>query len=115
MRRLAGHDHAQFKVCPIPHGSELSRRAIWFPACVQEPVYNQQPDIVLPSSRNSPKPDNCSPALASILLGSLGSTRSLSALPLLSIASSSGEGLPGILYGHVRLTIGSGNAPPSFR
>src|SRR5207248_1547168 len=31
-RRLAGHDHAQLTVWPIPVGSELSRRAIRLPA-----------------------------------------------------------------------------------
>ena len=37
MRRLAGHDQAQPSVCPMFHGSLLSRRAIWLPACVQAP------------------------------------------------------------------------------
>src|SRR4051794_38048421 len=111
MRRFAGHDQAQFKVWPIPQGSALSRRAIWLPACVQAPEKIQQPDSVLPSSRNRPKPDNCSPAFASTLFLSAGSTRSVIALPLYSLASSSAEGLIGFLYGQERLTMGSGKAP----
>src|SRR5512146_651778 len=51
----------------------------------------------------------------STLVLSFGSVRSASALPLYSIANSSGEGACGILYGQVRFRIGSGNAPPSLR
>src|ERR1700712_1288747 len=112
--RFAGHAHAQLSVCPSPHGSALSRRAIWLPACVHAPANIQQPDDVLPSSRSNPKPETCSPAFASTFVLSVGSIKSTSALPLYSIANSSADGLCGILYGHVRFTIGSGNAPPSF-
>src|SRR5271165_1086770 len=114
MRRLAGQDQAQFSVCPIPVGSELSRRAIKLPAGPHAPQKIQQPDEVLPSSRSSAKPASCSPALRMILVGSFGSARSLSALPEYSLASSSGRGLAACAYFQVRLSMGSGYAPPSF-
>src|SRR5471032_1463696 len=81
-RRLAGHAQAQFSVLPMPVG-------------VQQPVKIQQPLVVEPSSRNWAKDDSCSPFLTSSLVASLGSNKSLSALPLYSIASSSGVGLSG--------------------
>src|ERR1700681_2370286 len=97
----------------MPVGSELSRRAMRLPGGPQAPQKIQQPLEGLPSLRNSAKPASCSPALRVILVGSFGSVRSLSACPEYSIASSSGEGLLGRAYGHDRLRIGSGKAPPS--
>src|SRR5574340_1855856 len=114
IRRLAGQEKAQFRVWPMPKGSALSRRAIRLPFSLQAPEKIQQPQAVEPSSRSSAKPFSCSPALTSTLLGSLGSVTSFSALPENSLASSSDEGLVGILYFHVRLSTGSGKAPPSF-
>src|SRR5437868_826705 len=114
-RRFAGHDHAQFRVWPMPVGSELSRRAMRLPVGPQQPAKIQQPQAVLPSSRSSPKPAICSPALRMTFAASLGSVTSLSALPLYSFASSSGVGLLGRIYGQASLTTGSGNVPPSFR
>src|SRR6202011_5223289 len=111
-RRLAGQAKAQLMVWPIPLGSELSRRAIRLPVGPHAPQKIQQPLAVLPSSRNSAKPASCSPALRVTLVGSFGSTRSFSALPEYSRASSSGLGLLGCAYGHDRFTIGSGKAPP---
>src|SRR5579863_1409612 len=113
-RRLAGHDQAQFKVCPMPLGSELSRRAMRLPVGPQEPQKIQQPHCVLPSSRSSANPASCSPALRVILVGSFGSARSLRALPEYSLASSSGLGLCGCAYFQVKFRMGSGNAPPSL-
>src|SRR4051812_43916874 len=113
-RRLAGQAQAQFSVLPMPVGSLLSRRPIWLPAWVQEPAKIQQPEVVVPSSRSMAKLGNCSPFLTSTLVGSFGSVTSANALPLNSIASSSGVGLNGLAYGQVRFTIGSGNLPPSF-
>src|SRR3984893_4536334 len=112
--RLAGQAQAQLSVWPIPVGSELSRRAIKFPVGPQAPQKIQQPHCVLPSSRSSAKPASCSPALRMILVGSLGSARSLRALPEYSLASSSGLGLSTWAYFHVKLRMGSGKAPPSF-
>src|ERR1017187_4814791 len=113
-RRFAGQAHAQLSVCPIPVGSELSRRAIRLPVGPHAPQKIQHPLCVLPSSRSSAKPASCSPALRVILVGSLGSTRSLNALPEYSLASSSGFGLSARAYFQVKLRIGSGKAPPSF-
>src|SRR5260370_7820025 len=73
----------------MPVGSLLSRRAIWLPDEVQQPAQIQQPPIVVPSSRISPKPASCSPALRMSLVGSLGSNRSTRARPLYSLAISS--------------------------
>src|SRR6476646_8049921 len=61
-RRFAGHDHAQFRVWPMPVGSELSRRAMLLTVGLQLPANSQQPQAVLPSSRSSAKPAICSPA-----------------------------------------------------
>jgi len=97
MRRLAGHAHAQFGVTPSPVGSDGSRRAIWLPACVQQPAKIQQPEAVVPSACNTPKPDSCSPLRARNFPGSLGSGTSATAQPLNSFATSSGEGSAGIL------------------
>src|SRR5476649_2280171 len=77
-RRLAGHAQAQFSVLPMPVGSLLSRRPIWLPAGVQQPVKIQQPLVVEPSSRNWAKDDSCSPFLTSSLVASLGSNNSTS-------------------------------------
>src|SRR5271167_1303148 len=112
-RRLAGHDQAQLRVWPMPVGSELSRLAMRLPAGDQAPQKIQQPLAVEPSSLSSANPASCSPALRTILVGSLGSARSASALPEYSFASSSGVGAAGCTYGQDSLTIGSGNAPPS--
>src|SRR5512139_3073336 len=49
MRRLAGQEKAQFRVWPMPKGSELSRRAIMLPFSVQAPEKIQQPHEVEPS------------------------------------------------------------------
>src|SRR5262249_14815102 len=38
MRRLAGHEHAQFGERPTSSRSLLSRRAMLFPASVKQPV-----------------------------------------------------------------------------
>src|SRR5690606_38432892 len=114
MRLLAGHDQAQLSVWPIPVGSLLSRRAIRLPAGDQHPAYSQHPEMVDPSSRSSPKPATCSPALRRTRVESFGSTRSTRARPLYSLASSSAVGVWGLGYGHQRLTIGPGNVPPSF-
>ncbi|MNR35641.1 hypothetical protein D3C85_1535030 [compost metagenome] len=94
MRRLAGQAQAQPRVLPRPL-SLLSRRAIWLPACVQQPAKIQQALLVLPSSCSTAKPGICSPFFTSTLVGSAGSIRSASALPLISLASSSGEGAAG--------------------
>src|SRR5579859_5210891 len=99
----------------MPVGSELSRRAIRFPVGPQAPQKIQQPEVVVPSLRNSAKPASCSPVLRVTWVGSFGSVRSCRALPEYSRANSSGLGLLGWAYGHVRLTMGSGNAPPSLR
>src|SRR5215470_13325732 len=107
-RRLAGHAKAQLRVWPIPVGSELSRRAMRLPVGPQAPQKIQQPLAVLPSLCSSAKAASCSPALRVTLVGSFGSTRSLSALPEYSRASSSGWGLFGCAYGQVRFKIGSG-------
>src|ERR1700716_4365402 len=106
-RRFAGHDQPQPRVCPIPVGSELSRRAIRLPAGPQAPQEIQHPLSVLPSSRSSANPASCSPALRVTWVGVFGSVRSLSARPVYSLASSSGVGLFGAAYGHDRFTIGS--------
>src|SRR6201996_3181180 len=111
-RRFAGHAHAQPSVWPMPVGSELSRRPIWLPAWVHEPQKIQQPLAVLPSSRSCAKLANCSPFLARTLVLSVGSVTSASALPLNSMASSSGVGLSGFEYGQLILRIGSGYLPP---
>src|SRR5271170_2546595 len=98
----------------MPVGSVLSRLAIKLPVGPQAPQKIQQPDCVLPSSRSSANPANCSPALRVILAGSLGSAKSLSALPEYSLASSSGVGLSEFEYFQAMFTMGSGNAPPSL-
>src|SRR5262245_7675919 len=67
-RRLAGQEKAQFKVCPIPVGSLLSRRAMLLPVGPQAPQKTQQPQLVEPSLRSSAKPASCSPALRVILV-----------------------------------------------
>src|SRR5258708_9599624 len=112
MRRFAGQAHAQPSVWPMPVGSELSRRPIWLPACVHAPQKIQHPLDVVPSSFSCAKPDSWSPFFRSTFVGSFGSVTSASALPLYSIAISSGVGLSGLAYGHVRFTIGSGYLPP---
>src|ERR1700761_8120343 len=111
-RRFAGHAQAQFSVLPMPVGSELSRRPIWLPAWVHAPQKIQQPLAVLPSSRNCAKLASFSPFFASTLVLSVGSVTSASALPLNSIASSSGVGLSGSAYGQLMFRIGSGYLPP---
>src|SRR2546422_2175444 len=58
----------------------------------QAPEKIQQPQAVLPSSVSCAKPSNCSPALRTTFVLSLGSMRSSSAFPLYSRAISWGEG-----------------------
>src|SRR2546430_16726956 len=89
-RRFAGHDQPQFRVWPMPVGSELSRRAIRLPAGAQAPPEIQQPLSVLPSSRSSAKPPRCSPALPVTCLGGLGSVGPLRAPPVYCLARSTG-------------------------
>ncbi|MNO71828.1 hypothetical protein D3C76_627520 [compost metagenome] len=97
----------------MPYGSELSRRAIWLPSAVHEPAKIQQPLAVLPSSRSTAKPGTCSPALTS-RVPVAASVRSARALPLYSLANSSGPGSSGRRYDQSSPRIGSGNLPPSF-
>src|SRR5574342_984788 len=106
MRRLAGHDQAHPPVTPRPLGSAASRRAIWFPACVQLPQKIQLPQAVVPSAWRWPKVASCSPSLARNLVGSLGSGTSASADPFSSLASSSAEGACGILYDQLSFSTG---------
>src|SRR2546428_5141734 len=96
MRRLDGHAYAQLSVLPNPLGSELSRRAMRLPFSDQAPEKIQQPQAVLPSSVSCAKPSNCSPALRTTFVLSLGSTRSSSAFPLYSRAISCGDGADAI-------------------
>src|SRR6202521_4115601 len=86
------------------------------PLLLQAPQKIQHPDAVDPSSCNCAKPSSWSPAFASSVcfFGSFGSRTSASALPLNSLASSSGEGASAIRWFQVSPRIGSGNAPPSF-
>src|SRR5215472_16834435 len=61
-RRLAGQENAQFGKIPKPEGSSVPRRAIRFPASVNDPQYSQFPDEVVPSSLSHEYPGNCCPA-----------------------------------------------------
>src|ERR1043166_3673939 len=98
---------------PSPVGSALLRRCALLPASVNTPECSQLPHIVVPSSRHSPKPLSCWPAGRSTLVGSFGSVRSASALPLISLSTSPRSGLAGLVYDHDRFSTGSGNAEPS--
>ncbi|MNH16082.1 hypothetical protein D3C79_757120 [compost metagenome] len=105
MRRLAGQAQAQFCTWCMPYGSLLSRRAIWLPCSVQLPAKIQQPDAVLPSSLSWPKPASCWPALST---APVGSVTSATAQPFISLASSSGDGSSGTLYGQLMFISASG-------
>ncbi|CNT86801.1 Uncharacterised protein [Salmonella enterica subsp. enterica serovar Bovismorbificans] len=96
MRRLSGHAHAQPSVLPRPDGSALSRRAIMLPSGVQLPAKIQQPLDVVPSSRSCANELSCWPFFTTTAPVA-GSIRSASALPLLSIATSSEAGSYGLV------------------
>src|SRR5512132_2940031 len=113
-RRLAGHENAQLWNMPSPVGSAVLRRCALLPASVNTPECSQFPHIVVPSSRHSPNPASCWPAGRTTLVGSLGSGRSASALPLISLSTSLRSGLVGLAYAHDTFSTGSGNLPPSF-
>src|ERR1041384_1540448 len=110
-RRLAGHEKPQLWNMPSPVGSAVLRRWVLLPASVKQPECSQFPHIVEPSSRHSPKPESCCPAGRMTLVGSLGSVRSLSALPLISLSTPLRSGLAGLAYAREILRTGSGNCP----
>src|SRR5580693_4032604 len=97
MRRLSGHDHVHFENVPRPAGSLLSRRAMLLPASLKLPEKIQQPQAVVPSSRNAAKLTSCLPFCRIVLVASFGSGTSASAEPLSSRASSSAFGSLGSL------------------
>src|SRR5207302_7902741 len=67
--------------------------------CRTESPGTPSPQCLPPSSRRSPIPASCSPALRITWVGFLGSVTSFSARPLYSLASSSGLGLFATAYG----------------
>src|SRR5262245_27528354 len=115
MRRLAGHENPQVWYMPSPVASAVARRCALLPASVYTPECSQLPHRVEPSSLSCAKPSTCWPAVLTTLVGSLSSWRSVIALPFISFKTSARSGLSGFAYGHDRLRIGSGRAPPSLR
>ena len=115
MRRLAGQAQAQFERL-----ADAGRIGVVAPrhqvaGLVHAPQKIQQPLAVVPSSRSWAKPASCSPALRDDLgRDPSDRRRPSSALPEFPCASSSGVGLSRIGVRPGQLTIGSGNAPPSF-
>src|SRR5271168_2374049 len=90
-RRFIGQDQAKLGKIPSPEGSSSPRLCISAPASVHEPQYSQLPLDVVPSSLSQANPGSCCPCLICCLV--FGSSRSASALPLISFATSLSEGL----------------------
>src|SRR3954469_9241358 len=97
MRRLDGHEKPHSWNMPSPVGSALLRRLALLPAAEYTPVCSQLPHSVLPSSISWPKESSCAPAALTSLVGSLGSLMSVTALPLISLSTSSRSGAIGFV------------------
>ena len=96
----------------MPVGSELSRRAIWLPASVQQPAKIQQPACCRRRARQSRPPARFSCARS---CSHLRVCQVAECAAVVFLASSSAVGLSRIGVGPVHsLTIGSGYLPPSL-
>src|SRR5216684_2444431 len=113
-RRLAGQLNVHSGYLPRPLGSALFRRCVRLPASVYMPMCSQSPESVEPSARRSRNFPTCWPALSTMVFGSFSSLRSSMAQPLISLQTSTCEGLDRFEYHQFRFRTGSGNFPPSF-
>src|SRR5947209_3226297 len=102
-RRLAGQLNVHSGYLPRPLGSALFRRCVRLPASVYMPMCSQSPESVEPSARRSRNFPTCWPALSTMVFGSFSSLRSSMAQPLISLQSSTCEGLDGFEYNHFSL------------